>query len=115
MAPSAVTATTKTVVIMDDIPAFIDTSELRALQAYELTDSVHVYAAATSNTVQHADSDSVEIHAANDYKIDQFPKAVTDAVGAGKVGIRLSPVTPINDAFAPDPQSLFNYVVLGMG
>jgi len=27
------------------------------------------------------------------------------------VGIRLSPVTPANDAFDPDPQPLFDYVV----
>ncbi|MDD5030756.1 MAG: alkene reductase, partial [Rhodoferax sp.] len=38
-------------------------------------------------------------------------RAVTDAVGAARVGIRLSPVTPANDAFDPDPQPLFDYLV----
>lgn len=36
---------------------------------------------------------------------------MTDAVGAGKVGIRLSPVTTVNDAFDPEPQPLFDYLV----
>lgn len=137
VAPSAITAKTKTVLIKDSVPAFVDTSEPRALQAYELPDIVHAYAAAARNAVQTAGFDGVEIHAANGYLLDQFLKAgsnqrrddfggsienrarflfevvraVTDAVGAGKVGIRLSPVTPANDAFDPDPQPLFDYVV----
>jgi N-ethylmaleimide reductase len=112
-------------------------SEPRALQAYELPDIVHTYAAAARNAVQTAGFDGVEIHAANGYLLDQFLKAgsnqrrddfggsienrtrfllevvraVTDAVGAGKVGIRLSPVTPANDAFDPDPQPLFDHLV----
>jgi N-ethylmaleimide reductase len=137
VAPSAITAKTKTVLIKDGVPSFVDTSEPRALQAYELPDIVHAYAAAARNAVQTAGFDGVEIHAANGYLLDQFLKcgsnqrrddfggsienrtrfvlevvrAVTDAVGAGKVGIRLSPVTPANDAFDPDPQPLFDYLV----
>ena len=38
-------------------------------------------------------------------------RAVADAVGARKTGIRLSPVTPANDAHDSDPQPLFTYVV----
>jgi N-ethylmaleimide reductase len=137
VAPSAIRAHTKTVLIKDGVPTFVDTSEPRALQAYELPDIVHTYAAAARNAVETASFDGVEIHAANGYLIDQFLKsgsnirrddyggsienrarfllevvrAVTGAVGAGRVGIRLSPVTPANDAFDPDPQPLFDHVV----
>ncbi|MFZ4624616.1 MAG: alkene reductase [Rhodoferax sp.] len=137
VAPSAITANTKTVLIQDGVPTFVDTSEPRALQAYELPDIVHTYAAAARNAVETAGFDGVEIHAANGYLLDQFLKsgsnqrrddfggsienrarlllevvrAVTGAVGAGRVGIRLSPVTPANDAFDPDPQPLFDHVV----
>jgi N-ethylmaleimide reductase len=137
VAPSAIAAKTKTVLLQDGVPVFVDTSEPRALQAYELPDIVHTYQAAARNAVQTAGFDGVEIHAANGYLLDQFLKrgsnlrrddyggsienrarlllevmqAVTTAVGAGRVGIRLSPVTPANDAFDPDPQPLFDYVV----
>jgi N-ethylmaleimide reductase len=79
----------------------------------------------------------VEIHAANGYLLEQFLKsgvnhrrddyggsienrarllleatrAVADAVGGGKTGIRLSPVTPANDAHDDNPQPLFEHVV----
>jgi N-ethylmaleimide reductase len=137
VAPSAITANTKTVLLKNGLPEFVAVSEPRALQAYELPDIVHTYVAAARNAVQTAGFDGVEIHAANGYLLDQFLKsgsnqrrddfggsienrarfllevvqAVTSAVGAGKVGIRLSPVTPANDAFDPDPQPLFDYVV----
>ena len=38
-------------------------------------------------------------------------RAVADAIGGARTGIRLSPVTPSNDAFDADPQPLFDYVV----
>ena len=38
-------------------------------------------------------------------------RAVTAAVAGGRTGIRLSPVTPANDAFDADPQPLFDYLV----
>lgn len=137
VAPSAITAKTKTVLLKNGVPEFVETSEPRALQAYELPDIVHAYAAAARNAVNTAGFDGVEIHGANGYLLDQFLKsgsnqrrddfggsienrarfplevvrAVTDAVGAGRVGIRLSPVTPANDAFDPEPQPLFDYLV----
>src|ERR1035437_3982394 len=43
VAPSAVIAKTKTVLLKNGIPEFVDVSEPRALQAYELPDIVHAY------------------------------------------------------------------------
>ena len=137
VAPSAITAKTKTVLILDGVPTFVPTSEPRALDAGELPEIVHTYRAAALNAVDTAGFDGVEIHAANGYLLDQFLKngsnhrtddyggpvrnrarllleatrAVVDAVGGGRTGIRLSPVTPANDAFDSDPQPLFEYVV----
>lgn len=138
VAPSAITARTKTVLIdKDGVPSFVDTSEPRALEAEELPGIVHTFAAAARNAVETAGFDGVEIHGANGYLLDQFLKsgsnrrsddyggsienrarlllevtrAVVDAVGGGKTGIRLSPVTPANDADDADPQPLFTHVV----
>ena len=137
VAPSAITAKTKTVLIRDGAAVFVDTSEPRALRSEELPGIVHTYEAAARNAVETAGFDGVEIHAANGYLLDQFLKsgsnqrdddyggsienrarlllevtrAVTGAVGGGRTGIRLSPVTPANDAYDPSPQPLFDYVV----
>ena len=137
VAPSAITAKTKTVLIKDGVPAFVDTSAPRALRANELPGIVHTYQSAARNAVETAGFDGVEIHGANGYLLDQFLKtgtnertddyggsienrarlllevtrAVTSAIGGGKTGIRLSPVTPANDVFDTDPQPLFDYVV----
>ena len=137
VAPSAITAKTKTVLIKDGVPTFVETSEPRALDAAELPGIVHAYAAAARNAVETAGFDGVEMHGANGYLLDQFLKtgstkrtddyggsipnrarllleatrAVVDAVGGGRTGIRLSPVTPANDAHDTDPQPLFDYVI----
>jgi N-ethylmaleimide reductase len=137
VAPSAITAKTKTVLIRDGVPTFVATSEPRALDAAELPDIVHTYQAAARNAVETAGFDGVEIHAANGYLLDQFLKsgsnqrtddyggslknrarlllevvrAVAGAIGGGRTGIRLSPVTLSNDAYDADPQPLFDYVV----
>jgi N-ethylmaleimide reductase len=137
VAPSAITAKTKTVLIKDGVPAFVETSAPRALKSEEIPGIVHTFAAAARNAVETAGFDGVEIHGANGYLLDQFLKsgsnqrtddyggsienrarltleiarAVADAVGGGKTGIRLSPVTPANDVNDPDAQALFTYVV----
>jgi len=137
VAPSAITAKTKTVLLRNGVPTFVPTTEPRALDAAELPEIVHTYRAAALNAVQTAGFDGVEIHAANGYLLDQFLKngsnqrtddyggpvrnrarlllevtrAIVDAIGGGRTGIRLSPVTPANDAFDADPQPLFEYVV----
>ncbi|RYF07685.1 MAG: alkene reductase [Comamonadaceae bacterium] len=139
VAPSAVTAKSKTFLVDHETGQgkFVPTSEPRALDASELPGIVHDYAAAARNAVETAGFDGVEVHGANGYLLDQFLKtganqrtddyggsienrarllleatrAVADAIGGGKVGIRLSPVTPANDIVDADPQPLFDYVV----
>ncbi len=137
VAPSAITAKTRTVLIKDGVPAFVPTSEPRALELQELPEIVHTYQAAARNAVETCGFDGVEIHAANGYLLDQFLKdgsnqrsddyggsirnrarlllevvrAIADAIGGGRTGIRLSPVTTANDAFDANPQPLFEYVV----
>jgi N-ethylmaleimide reductase len=137
VAPSAITAKTKTVLIKDGVPTFVDTSAPRALDAEELPGIVHTYQAAARNAVVTAGFDGVEIHAANGYLLDQFLKsssnqrtddyggsiknrarlllevvrAITAAIGGGRTGIRLSPVTPANDVHDAHPQPLFDFVL----
>ena len=136
VAPSALAAKTKTVLIQNGVPTFVETSTPRALETSELAGIVDDYRRAAKAAIE-AGFDGVEIHAANGYLIDQFLKtgsnqrtdayggsienrarllvevvqAVTEAIGGGRTGIRLSPVTPANDVVDADPQPLFDYVV----
>jgi len=140
VAPSAIRAHTKTVLIKDGVAGFVETSTPRALTLEEIPDIVRDYAHAARNAID-AGFDGVEIHAANGYLIDQFLKtgsnqrtddyggsitnrtrfllevtrAVVDAIGANRTGIRLSPVTPANDVHDDHPQALFEYVVRHLG
>ena len=138
VAPSAITAQAKTYLIdAQGHGAFVPTSAPRALHREEIPGIVHDFAVAARNAVQSAGFDGVEIHAANGYLIDQFLKtganhreddyggsipnrarfalevarAVADAVGGARTGIRLSPVTPANGIEDADPQPLFEYLV----
>ncbi|HQQ71646.1 MAG TPA: alkene reductase [Alicycliphilus sp.] len=142
VAPSAVRALAKTYVVDGaDQGQFVATSTPRALKAEELPDIVHTFAAAARNAVRSAGFDGVELHGANGYLLDQFLKdganhrrddyggaianrvrltlevtrAVVDAVGGGRVGIRLSPVTPSNDIHDSHPQPLFEHLARGLG
>lgn len=107
----------------------------RALEANELPGIVADYVQAAKNALK-AGFDGVEIHSANGYLLDQFlrdgsnqrtdsyggsienrarllmevTKAVVDAIGSDKVGLRLSPVNPFNDMKDSNPQAVFNYV-----
>jgi len=139
VAPSAITAKAKTYLIDPETGKgrFVPTSAPRALLASELPEIVHSFVAAARNAVQGAGFDGIEIHAANGYLLDQFLKtganhrdddyggsipnrarlllevarAIADAIGGGRMGIRLSPVTPANDIVDADPQPLFEHVV----
>ncbi len=135
VAPSAIRAKTKTVLIRDGVPTFEDTSMPRALAIEELPGIVDDYRRAARNAIA-AGFDGVEVHGANGYLLDQFlrsgsntrsdlyggsienrarlllevMRAVTLEIGGDRVGLRLSPVTPANDAADPYPQPLFDYV-----
>ncbi len=105
----------------------------RALETAEIAVIVEQYGQAARNALA-AGFDGVEIHAANGYLIEQFLRdstnhradayggsakkrarfllevvqAVVSACGPGRVGIRLSPVSPVNDA-ALDSDSVGTY------
>ncbi len=116
---------------------FVDVSAPRALRLDELPRVVADYRHAARCAVQ-AGFDGVEVHAANGYLIDQFLRdsindrtdayggsvanrtrllvevmtAVAQEVGAGRTGVRLSPITPVNDAQQDsNAQALFNSAV----
>ena len=138
VAPSAIRAEAKTYVFNEQGEGhFTPTSTPRALHRHEIPQIVHDYAAAARNAVKSAGFDGVEIHGANGYLLDQFLKtganqrtddyggkienrarlmlevtrAVIDAVGHDRVGIRLSPVTPANGIDDAEPQPLFDYLI----
>lgn len=132
VAPSAIRAKTKTFVG----GTFTDVSEPRALRLDEIPAIVEGYRKGAANAIA-AGFDGVEIHGANGYLLDQFlrdginqrtdayggsienrarlllevTEAIVKEIGAERTGIRISPVTPANDAVDSNPQPLFNYVV----
>jgi len=132
VAPSAIAAKGKTYIES----GFADVSQPRALRLDELPGIVADYVRAAENA-KAAGFDGIEIHAANGYLLDQFLRdgsnqrqdayggsienrarltlevvdAVTKVLGKGRVGIRLSPVTPANDARDSNPQPLFDHLV----
>ena len=116
---------------------FVDTSAPRALRLDEMPRIVADYRHAARCAMQ-AGFDGVEVHGANGYLLDQFLRdsindrsdayggsianrarlllevmaAVADEIGAGRTGLRLSPVTPVNDAQQDsNAQALFSHVV----
>ena len=137
VAPSAITARTKTYLIKDGVGSFVPTSEPRALLPEELPGIVHDYRHAARHAVSTAGFDGVEVHGANGYLLDQFLKtganrraddyggsienrarlmlevmrAVVGEVGGARTGLRISPVTPANDIDDENPQALFEYLM----
>ncbi|MEF7616841.1 alkene reductase [Aquincola sp. MAHUQ-54] len=116
---------------------FEQVSAPRALRTDEIPGIVEAYRHA-ARCAMDAGSDGVEVHGANGYLIEQFLRdsindrtdayggaipqrvrllldvlrAVTAEIGAGRTGLRLSPVTPVNDAGQDsDAQALFNHAV----
>ena len=116
---------------------FVDVSAPRALRDEELPGLVEDYRRAARNALD-AGFDGVEVHAANNYLLEQFLRdsvndrngpyggsianrarllleviqAVTAEIGAGRTGIRLSPMTTVNGAARDsNPQALYGYVV----
>jgi N-ethylmaleimide reductase len=133
VAPSSIRANAKTY-----IPGagYVDTSLPRALETTEIAGIVDDFRTAARHAIE-AGFDGVEIHSAHGYLIDAFLRdgsnhrtdqyggsienrarflvevmtAVIGEIGAGKVGIRISPVSPVNDSNESNPQPLFEHVV----
>ena len=136
VAPSAIAAKTKTFIEL----GFAETSQPRALSAGDIAGIVADYKTAAENA-KRAGFDGIEIHGANGYLIDQFLKdgpnkrtdhygqsienrarfalEVTDAIlsvwDRRRVGMRLSPVSPANDAVDSNPAAIFGYLAEQLG
>ncbi|WP_088285264.1 alkene reductase [Ideonella sp. A 288] len=116
---------------------FVPTSTPRALRTDELPGVVAAYRHA-ARCAMDAGFDGVEVHGANGYLLEQFlrdsindrtdayggsienrarlllevMKAVAAEIGGGRTGLRLSPVTPVNDAGQDsNPAALYGHVV----
>ncbi|WP_243020173.1 alkene reductase [Simplicispira sedimenti] len=133
VAPSAIAAKAKTYIVGQ---GYVDCAVPRALETAEIAGVVNDFRQAAANAIQ-AGFDGVEIHGAHGYLIDAFLRdgsnhrtdqyggsienrarfllevmaAVTQEIGADRVGIRLSPVSPVNDSSESNPQPLFEHVV----
>nr|WP_321459739.1 alkene reductase [uncultured Cohaesibacter sp.] len=131
VAPSPLAAETKVYVNN----AFVPPSTPRALELDEIPGVIESFRKAAANAIA-AGFDGVEVHGANGYLLDQFArdgsnqrtdayggsienrarlmlevaKAVSEEIGAGRTGIRLSPVSPANGVTDSNPQPLFNYI-----
>lgn len=132
VAPSAIRADAK----VYTAEGFSDVSAPRALELSEMPALVDSYRQAARHAIE-AGFDGVEVHAANGYLIDQFLRdksnqrtdayggsienrtrllfevceAVAREIGAGRTGVRLSPLTSFGDVADSDPQALFNRAV----
>ncbi len=119
-----------------DGKAFVDCVVPRALEASELPAIVADFVRGAKNAMT-AGFDGVEIHSANGYLLDQFlrdganartdsyggsianrvrfplevARAVAAEVGADRVGIRISPVTPFGDLADSTPHETFAHFV----
>lgn len=115
---------------------FIPVSTPRALRDDEIPGLIEDYRVAARNAIA-AGFDGVEIHGANTYLLEQFLRdsvnersgpyggsianrarlllevvqAVAQEIGAGRTGLRLSPMTTFTAPLDSDPQALYGYVV----
>jgi N-ethylmaleimide reductase len=131
VSPTVRQAATKTYIA----GGFAPVSAPRALAAAEILGVVASFRAAARRAIE-AGFDGVEVHGANGYLVDQFlrdsindrtdeyggtipnrvrflvevMRAIAGEIGGGRTGLRLSPVTPSNDAGQDsDPQALFEH------
>lgn len=117
----------------------VDLVTPRALRLDEIPGIIADYRRAAENA-REAGFDGVEIHSANGYLLDQFLRdktnrrtdayggsvenrarlllEVTDAVldiwEPDRVGVRLSPLSPVHDIEDSDPETLFSHVVTAL-
>ena len=132
VAPSAVRAKARTFVN----GTFTEVSDPRALQLSEIPGIIEDFRRGAANAMK-AGFDGVEIHGANGYLLDQFAKdgankradayggsiksraklmlevseVVAAEIGADRTGIRISPLTPVDDGSDSNPQPLFDHIV----
>ncbi len=131
--PSAIRANTKTFVAGQ---GFVDVSAPRALRLDEMPGIVEDFRRASVCAIE-AGFDGVEIHGAHGYLLDAFlrdgtnhradsyggsvanrarlllqvARACAGAIGADRLGVRISPVSTAGDSRDSQPQALFNHVV----
>ena len=112
----------------------------RALETHEIAGVIADYVTCATLAVEQAGFDGVEIHGANGYLPQQFlaegsntrtdayggsatnrarfvveiAQAVTAAIGAERVGIRLSPANTFNDIAEADPAATYAAVLEGL-
>lgn len=132
VAPSAVSAR----VLSYGPNGKVETPVPHALSVEEIAQVVAQFRQGAANAMK-AGFDGVEIHGANGYLVDQFLRdganqrtdayggsvenrcrfalevvdAVVAEIGADKVGIRLSPVSPANQLNDSNPQAVFGHLV----
>jgi N-ethylmaleimide reductase len=134
VAPSAIQAEGNTYTV----GGFVPVSMPRALETAEIPGIIEQYKHAAENA-KRAGFDGVEVHSANSYLLDQFlrdstnqrtdqyggsienrarltlevTQALVDIWGSGRVGIRLSPVTPDAGNTPPDSNvmGLYGYLI----
>ena len=139
--PSAIRAKAKTFVADTGSgqPGFVDCSLPRALDVAELPTIIGDFAHASLRAMD-AGFDGVEIHGAHGYLLDSFLRdgtnvrtdeyggsfenrarlmlevvaACAKAIGADRLGVRLSPVSTAGDSVDSNPQGLFEHVVAAL-
>lgn len=131
--PSAIRANTKTFIAGQ---GFVDCSTPRALALDEIPGIIADFRHASMRALD-ARFDGVELHGAHGYLLDAFlrngtnhrtdayggsienrarlllkvTEACAKAIGADRLGVRLSPVSTAGDSHDSDPQPLFDHVV----
>ena len=131
--PSAIRANAKTFLAGQ---GFVDVSVPRALSLTEIPGIIEDFRFAATRAIE-AGFDGVELHGAHGYLLDAFlrdgtnhrtdsyggsiesrskliqevAEACAKAVGADRLGVRLSPVSTAGDSRDSNPQALFNHVV----
>lgn len=134
--PSSLRANAKTFVIGK---GFVDVSTPRALRLDEMPGIVADFRHAARCAIT-AGFDGVEVHGAHGYLLDAFLRdganersdayggsfanrsrllvevtaAIATEIGAGRTGVRLSPVSTAGDSADSDPQGLFTHVVTAL-
>ena len=134
--PSAIRANTKTFVAGE---GFVEVSTPRALRLDEIPGIIADFRHACTCAIE-AGFDGVEVHGAHGYLLDAFlrdgtnhrtdayggpvakrarlllevTRACATAIGAGRLGVRISPVSTAGDSHDSHPQALFNYLIEGL-